>query len=252
MSMIDQSSQDGRVRDLIAKLEPDILTGQPDITAQSREPAVELSKIGEPAVDQLIQALPRSTWAHYALGLIGGEKAFQALSNELQTGNRLRVDAAAAALATMGDPRALEPLKSIKPRTEHDPEVYRVIENAISTIERATIGEERWLQVDREKPFEQVCRVFDMLKEMRSNAALGERAKQWHREFVAAMPQMKFKSESEKGQAWELLGTIIYYILNPGKQSLDVKCPEAAYCYEQCLKLRPDKRYIRDSLERIR
>jgi len=250
--MIDQSSQDGRVRDLIAKLEPDILTGQPDITAQSREPAVELSKIGEPAVDQLIQALPRSTWAHYALGLIGEEKAFQALSKELQAGNRSRVHAAAAALGTMGDPRALEPLNSIKPRTEHDPEVYRVIENAISRIERAQIGEERWLQVVREKPFEQICRVFDTLKEMQFDAAQRERGIKWHRQFVAAMPQLKFNSESEKGQAWELLGTIIYYLLNPGNQSFNVKCPEAAYCYEQCLKLRPEKNYIRNSLERIR
>jgi len=203
-------------------------------------------------VEPLIEALPRSSWAHYALGLIGGDKAFQALSKELQTGSRLRVHAAAAALGTMGDPRALEPLKRIKPRTEHDPEVYRVIENVISRIERAQIGEERWLQVDREKPFAQVGRVFEMLREMEFDAALRERAIQWHREFVAVMPQLEFKSEGEKGQAWELLGTIIFYLLNPGKQSFNVKCPEAAYCYEQCLKLRPDKKYIRDSLERIR
>ena len=240
------------MRELIAQLKPDILTGQPDITAQSRGPAVELSEIGEPAVDSLIQALPRSSWAHYALGLIGGEKAFQALSRELETGNRLRVHAGAAALGTMGDPRALEPLKRIKPRTEHDPEVYRVIENAVSRIERAQIGEERWLQVYREKPFAQVCRVFEMLREMQFDAAQRERGIRWHREFVAAMPQLKFKSEGEKGQAWELLGTIIWYLLNPGNQSFNVKCPEAAYCYEECLKLRPDKKYIRDSLERIR
>lgn len=240
------------MRDLIAELKPDIQTGQPDITAQSHDPAMELSKIGEPAVEPLIEALPRSSWAHYALGLIGGEKAFQALSKELQTGNRLRVRAAAAALGSMGDPRAIEPLKRVKTRMERDPEVYRVIEKVISEIERVQIGEERWLQVDREKPFAQVCRVFDMLGEMQFNAALRERATQWQREFVAAMPELKFKSKREKAQAWELLGTIIFYLLNPRLTSLNVKCPEAAHCYEQSLKLRPHNKSLRDSLERIR
>jgi hypothetical protein len=57
---------------LINDLEPDIKYGMDsDISGRSYKAAKELSKFGESAIPFLSKSLPRSSYAHYALGLIG-------------------------------------------------------------------------------------------------------------------------------------------------------------------------------------
>jgi hypothetical protein len=240
-----------RVAELVAALEPDILAGgDSDITGRSSKAAVELSGIGKPAVQPLIQALFRSSYAHFALGLIGGETAFQALCAELQTGNWRRIEAAAKALGRIGDPRALELLKPhVATRSA---EVYQAVSTAIASIERAQLGEERWLQVDRVNPHGQLRRVWSQFDQIRKDPSVREGAIQWYREFVAAMPELSFGSDDERGVAWGMLGTLIYYFLHPQETSIFEKCPEAAYCYERCLEYTPDRVDIRAYLETVR
>lgn len=244
-------AEGGRIAELITTLEPDIQTGMDsDITGRSSKAAVELSKFGESAVEPLIQALPRSSYAHFALGLIGGERALQALCRELQTGNWRRVEAAAKALGRIGDPRALELLKPFTATTSA--EVHQAVTTAIASIERAQIGEERWLQVDRSNPYDQVKRVWSQFREIRDDPSLREGAIQWHRDFVAAMPELSFGSDEQRGDTWAMLGTLIFYFLNPEETMIYGQCPEAAYCYEQCLKYTPDRIDVQHYLKAVR
>lgn len=140
--------QNERISELIATLEPDIQTDMDtDIAGRSSKAAIELSKFGESAVEQLIQALSRSSYAHLALSFIGCERAFQSLCRELQTGNWRRVEAAAKALGRIGDPRALE---FLRPHTATKiAEVHRAVTTAIGDIERAQVGKERNTGADK-------------------------------------------------------------------------------------------------------
>jgi len=244
-------AQNKRILELIAALEPDIQTGMDaDIIGRSSEAASELSKFGQPAVDPLIQALPRSSYAHFALGLIGGETAFHALCRELETSNWRRLQAAAKTLGRFGDPRALA---FLRPHTAtRSAEVHKAVTTAIASIERGQVGEEQWLVVDRNNPYDQVNRVWSQFNEILRDNSLRDRAIQWHHDFVSAMPELKFASDHERGATWEMLGTLIFYFLNPQVSTIRGKCPEAAYCYVQCLKYTPDREDIQDCLKRVR
>jgi len=239
------------IAELIAALEPDIQTGMDaDITGRSSEAAIELSKFGEPAVEPLIQALSRSSYAHFALGLIGGERAFQSLCRELQTDNWRRVEAAAKAIGRIGDPRALELLK---PHTAtRIAEVHRAVTTAIASIKRTQTSEEQRLQIDRNNPYDQIKRVWSQFDEIKYDKSLRDHAIQWHRDFVAALPELNLGSDEERGHTWAMLGTLIFYFLNPQKATITGKCPEAGHCYEQCLKYTPDRDDIRGYLEKVR
>jgi len=240
-----------RIGELINSLEPDIEEGMSsEIGDRSAKAATELSKIGEPAVEPLIRALPRTSWAHYALSLIGGDAAFQALCGELRTGDWMRVEAAARGLGRMRDPRALEFLRPHVSTTSA--EVYGAVTEAIANIERAQIGERDWLRLDREDPVGQAKRVWPQFDKIREDSELRERAIQWHREFVAAMPELKFRSDQERGDVWGMLGTLIYYFLNPDRSDIYGGCPEAEHCYEQCLKYTPDRHDIKFNLQALR
>jgi len=221
-----------------------------EIGDRSSKAAAELSKIGEPAVEPLIQALPRTSWAHYALSLIGGEVAFQALCRELRTGSWRRIEAAARGLGRMKDPRALGFLRPHASTTSA--EAYRAVTEAIASIERAQIGEHEWLRLDKENPVGQAKRVWSQFDQIREDVKLRERAIQWHGEFVAAMPDLKFSSDQERGDVWGMLGTLIYYFLNPDRGGIYGSCPEAEHCYEQCLKLTPDRHDIKFNLQALR
>jgi len=153
-------------------------------------------------------------------------------------------------------------LELLKPHlSTRSTEVFDAVTEAISSIERAQIGEEQWLQVDRNNPYDQVKRVWAQLTpsgfhEIRRDNSLRERAIQWHRSFVAAMPELKFASDKERGHAWAMLGTLIFYFLNPEQRFMykeDIEhCPEAVYCYEQCLKYTPDRTDIQKYLRSVR
>jgi len=238
------------IESLIDCMEKDIATNMDtELGSRSYYAAVALSKMGEPAVKPLLRALPSTRWAHFALGLIGGEEAFQALLKELGTGNWRRIQAASRALGEIGDTRALPALKQLT--SSRSWEIHQAVTEAIGKIERKEAGE-KWLEVDRIDPFGQVKRVSSQFDEIRANDGLREKAVAWLREFVAAMPSLKFSSDSERGDAWGILGTLIYYFTNPEASDFYKECEEAAYCYEQCLLYTPERDDIRRNLESVK
>lgn len=240
------------IADLIAKLTPDIREDMDsELGSSSYEAAEELAGMGQPAVEPLMRLLPISSWAHYALGQIGGETAFQALIRELETGNWRRIEAAARALGKMGDERALEPLR--RHTGTRSFEIHRAVTEAIAEIEQAHIGIEQLFKIERDNPVGQVERFWSLQEDFRRDPAKRERFMQWHAEFVAAMPGLKFDSDATRGRIWGMLGVMIYYMINPNASYFHTKCPEAAYCFEQCLKYTPDRvTDIGSHLERVR
>jgi hypothetical protein len=194
--------------------------------------------------------LPRSTDAHLALGRIGGERAYQALVTELQAGNWRRVAAAARALGTMGDNRAvrlLEPLLD-------DPgaEVHRAVTEALTRLGHpaaaAAAAPGAPPQVDRSDPYAQVKRVWVDLNADRTHPQRLPARIAWHRALVAAMPSLPFDSDRERGHTWAMLGTLIYYYENPNRSTIDRPCPQAAHCYTECLKYTPERDDIAEYL----
>jgi HEAT repeat protein len=235
-----------RIDELIAKLDPDIETGfQDPFVTDSNRAAEELAKMGDAAVEPLMKALPRTSYAHIILGVIGGERAFEALLEELGSDDFRRVAAAADALGKIGDPRALERLRPFL--QTNIAEVYQAVSKAIAVIEREGAGD-RWHLVNRDQPYEQVRPMSAQMKELIRDPALRQRAIEWHRQFVAAMPELEFESDDKRARAWSMLGSLIYYLLNPDEMNMMRPCPEAAHCFEQAVKVAPDNQYFRQLL----
>jgi HEAT repeat protein len=110
-NITDPKLLNSQIECLIAKMDPDIKMGfQQDNSGLGYVQAEELAKIGKAAIVPLIKALPISSEAHWALGLIGGDEALQNLLAELKTQNWRRMTAAVQALAVLGDKRALKTL----------------------------------------------------------------------------------------------------------------------------------------------
>jgi len=232
-----------RLLHLLDDLQEDVIqNADTDIDGRSERAALALAGMGALAVEPLIAMLPRSTDAHLALGRIGGERAYQALVAELQAGNWRRVAAAARALGTMGDNRAvrlLEPLLD-------DPgaEVHRAVTEALARLGRpaaAAAAPGAPPQVDRSDPYAQVKRVWVDLNADRTHPQRLPARIAWHRAFVAAMPTLPFDSDRERGHTWAMLGTLIYYYENPDRSTIDRPCPQAAHCYAECLKYTPER-----------
>lgn len=198
--------------------------------------AEALARIGQPSVKQLIEVLPLTTYAHYALGLIGGEETFQALLKELKTGDWMRVEAAAKALGEIGDVRALNVLKF----NTTSAEVSWACNKAISKIERKQIGETEWLKVDTSDPYAQVKRVWDFSEEICNEPHLLEKAIIWHKQFVKAMPDLHFASDKERGHTWVMLGSLAIFFRTKKVEKATAEalneCEEAKYCFKQCLR----------------
>ena len=229
-----------KIEKLIARLTPDIKEDMDsELGSDSFKAAEELAHMGHSAIEPLIQMLPISSRAHYALRLIGGETVFQALSHELETGNWRRIEAAARALGKMGDKRALEPLRLHTGTSSF--EIHRAVTEAIAAIEQAHIGTDNLFKVDHDNPVEQVERFWSLQNNFRRDSAKRDQFIQWHTKFVADMPDMKFDSDKTRGRIWGMLGIMIYYMINPSDSSIYKKCAEAAYCYEQCLKYTPER-----------
>ena len=140
----------------------------------------------------------------------------------------------------MGDPRAL-PLLRQRWATELY-EVHEAVSRVIGNLERKQIGEHDWLQVDTADPYGQLKRIWSQFDVIRGDDLLRARAIQWHSQFVqACMPSSKFGSDEERGNAWSMLGTLIYYFLARDRGTTVGGFPEAAYCFEQCLKYTPHR-----------
>jgi len=242
----------GKIEKLISKLTPDIKEDMDsELGNDSFKAAEELAQMGQSAIEPLIKMLPISSRAHYALRLIGGETVFQVLCRELETRNWRRIEAAARALGKIGDKRALEPLRLHTGTSSF--EIHRAVTEAIASIEQANIGIDDFFMVDYANPVKQVERFWSLQKDFSHDPVKRDQFIKWHVKFVADMPNMKFDSDKTRGNVWGMLGTMIYYMINPGDTSIYKKCSEAAYCYEQCLKYTPERMIdIGQYLERIK
>jgi len=251
-------SKSVRVSELVNKLEKDILhDGDSDITGRSVEAAIDLSKIGKPAIHVLIEALPQTSYAHLALGFIGGERALNVLLNELQSSSWRRVAAASKALGKIGDSRALEPLKQVLTSQlgRSIAEVNQAASYAISEIEKKQRGP-GWLSVDRERPFDQVLMFSSQLQELLREHSQREAVIAWWKEFVEVMPNMSFDGlpyppNEAKGRTWSMLAVIIFYSLNPDVSVMAKSCKEARFCWEQALKYEPGDGYYMSCLKQV-
>ena len=127
------SPQAKQILHKLSALEEDILARKDtDIDGRSTKAALALVKMGPLAVDPLIVTLPRSTYAHFALGLLGGERAFQALCEELQSKDWMRITAAAKALQQIGDSRAIPALVPLQ--NSSSAEVYQAVTTALAAL----------------------------------------------------------------------------------------------------------------------
>lgn len=245
------SANSNEITDLIADLYEDIETGLNPFSSSecSLDAATKLAAIGESAVDALAAALPRTSYAHVTLGMIGGEAAFKALCSELDTGNWRRIAAAARALAEIGDIRALD---FLRPHAESNVwELANAIATAMAQIERTSAGAEHF-KVDRDNPYDQVLGMWNDLTSIQHDDALRSEAIKWYHRFIEALPQLRFSSNEQKGDAFAMLGTVIYYLLHPDHSDFYDRCPEAAFCYEQCLKFNPQRTDVNSFLKEVR
>jgi hypothetical protein len=132
-------SEHAQIEQLVGKLKADILTGR-DVSLghESVDAAAKLAKIGEPAVSALRDALSRSSDAYLALGMMGGETAFQILIVETQKGlesqNPVMIKAATRGLGYLGDIRALDLLNAAKTSTQ-DALAQQEVTEAIKQIQ---------------------------------------------------------------------------------------------------------------------
>jgi len=235
-------SKSVRVSELVNKLEKDILhDGDSDITGRSVEAAIDLSKIGKPAIHVLIEALPQTSYAHLAL----------------PSSSWRRVSAASKALGKIGDSRALEPLKQVLTSQlgRSIAEVNQAASYAISEIEKKQRGP-GWLSVDRERPFDQVLMFSSQLQELLREHSQREAVIAWWKEFVEVMPNMSFDGlpyppNEAKGRTWSMLAVIIFYSLNPDVSVMAKSCKEARFCWEQALKYEPGDGYYMSCLKQV-
>ena len=84
-----------------------------EIGNRSHYISIVFGKIGEASLPTLIPMLPKSQWAHYALGYIGTEKAVDFLLKELRSTNWRRVAAAATGIGISKNKGALPELRAI-------------------------------------------------------------------------------------------------------------------------------------------
>lgn len=107
MRLLDQFNRwrnEWRTRRLIAQLAPTFITGGVDLTGSQRLVCEALGRIGEPAIKALVVAMKESPYAHRALGLVGGNRAFDALKKELCHEDWRHREAACYGLCNMDSP----------------------------------------------------------------------------------------------------------------------------------------------------
>jgi hypothetical protein len=136
-------------------------------------------------------------------------------------------------------------------------EVHYAFNWALGELEKSRAGE-KWLEVDRERPWQQITMVEQQISELQRDETKRQQAIQWWKEFTEAIPEMTiavpgyhYSPNDAKSRAWSCLAVIIYYLLNPSESVIDTPCSEAKYCWEQALKLMPGDDYFMDCLRRV-
>lgn len=244
-----------RIKKLIEGFERDINSNSVRLVAPNRSKAKEVSTYGELAIEPLSKVLHISTDAHYALGIIGGERAFQLLIKELKTNNDKRIKASASALGGIGDMRAIEYIQSSS--IGNSGFAGRVIIQ-IKEKNNVSINDE---EIDRTNPLGQLKGKWSEYDGLRIKLGIsgGYRYKQQQKDFISwlrklknQMTELKFTSTEDKLHAWRMLGIMLYYLENPDATSFYKECEDAAYCFEQYLTIKPDENDIKDMLDRIK
>ncbi len=138
--------REASVAELVSNLPADIEKDGAVFGWNADEAVTAVVAHGKEAVDELIPALSRSSFAHISLSLIGGDKAVNALLGELETWNWRRQQAAANALGRIGDPRALPSLR--EHASASSAEVSQAVNAAICKIQRKHGIKEESLPVD--------------------------------------------------------------------------------------------------------
>jgi len=136
-----------------------------------------------------------------------------------------------------------------------DGEWRYVRESAQQALGHLGIAQEppkRAVAVDTASLWEQIIRVRDLATRdllHRDDAEATRRRKEQIalcKTIMTALPGASVEVEGleptdAKARAWSMLGTAMYYLLNPSTSTINRPCPEAKFCYEQALKLQPDE-----------
>lgn len=223
------------------------------------EAANELAALGGTAVPELKRHLGRSRFIAAALGKIGTAEALTALAGELSSQDWRRVEAAARGLGLSKRPEAVPILESVLgSRAERTiVEVHQAFTWALGELRLAKAGD-KWLEVDKNRVWEQIMTVSSQLRSIMADAARREGVIRWYedmKEVLASaeivVPGRDYSPADAKSRAWSMLATIVYYAKNPDKSSFSVPCPEAKYCWERALELMPGDSYFTSCLRDV-
>lgn len=231
---------------LEAGFRTDILDRQPYEEALNRA-----AGLGESAIPTLLRYLGQSEYVAFALGMIGGTVALEALGREIVSSDWRRVAAAATGLGLSKDPAAERYLKlalggSLDCTVA---EVHSAIQWAMNELYKSSSAKET-PKVDRENIWRQIQSIETRFPDsaewqrVRENAiALCRAIMQELPSISVHVPGYSYPPNEAKARAWGSLAPQIYYLLNPGTSVMNKPCPEARQCYEQALKLEPGDNY---------
>lgn len=219
----------------------------------------ETAKLGAIAVPTLMDRLGSGRLIALALGKIGTKPAFDALATELRSPDWRRVEAAADGLGASRNVAAIPILEAARAQAHQlrIAEVSNAFASALADLEKVRAGD-KWLQVDRSRPWQQISMVQSQLKELQNDEAKRQQGIQWCKDMIAALPELtvqipgaNFTPADAKSRAWSVLAVTIYYLLNPSKSVINSPCAEAKYCWEQALKLMPGDSYFGGCLKSV-
>jgi hypothetical protein len=253
------TAADARMTELFAKLSQ-YGDGRAVLSSKPYYDAVEdVVKLGETAVPKLLANLGKGRLFALALGKIGTKPAFDALATELRSSDWRRVEAAADGLGVSGNVAAIPILEAARAQA-HElriAEVANAFASALAELEKVRAGD-KWLQVDRNRPWQQIAMVQSQLKELQHDETKRQQGIQWCRDMIGALPELtvqipgaNFTPADAKSRAWSVLAVTIYYLLNPSNSVINSPCAEAKYCWEQSLKLMPGDSYFEGCLKSV-
>jgi hypothetical protein len=215
--------------------------------------------MGDAGLPGLLAHVGESKYISLALGRIGNESALEALRGELRSDDWHRVEAAAKGLGLSNNPNAIEVLESARgSRCESTiAEVNFAFTEALAKLEKQRAAE-KWLEVDRDRPWQQIQKVSQNLIQLGRDETKRRQAIAWWKQFKMAMPNLNiviprrdYPPNEAKARAWSCLASIIYYLQNPSSPGICMRCPDAQYCWEQTLKLTPGVSSYSDCLAKV-
>jgi hypothetical protein len=92
---------------------------------------------------------------------------------------------------------------------------------------------------------------MDRLREFQRDEAKRKEGLRKCAAFLKAMPRLEFRDNVQKGQAWHILGMLIFYLEHPTSTTFDARSPKAAECFRSCLKYQPERAEVREYLKGV-